>query len=101
ESQWLKENGLMDSQGKVMEPKLREYTRQSVACLQKAEGMESWVWSAAVHYNTKHVHIHIALADPYPSWQEGRGRCKRNKKTGALYQRGKLKPKTLEKTKAA
>lgn len=101
DSGWLKEVGLMDEQGAVAQAEIQSYTRSAVQQLMKEEGLEGWIWSAAMHFNTNHLHVHIALADPVPSWEEGTGRCRRNQKTGELYQRGKLKPKTLERTKAA
>lgn len=100
ETEWLKKTGLMTKDGNVMEEKLKEYTRKSVSAMVKEEGMEGWIWSAAVHYNTQHVHIHIALAEAEPSWNENVGRCRRNKRTGELYQRGKLKGKSIEKMKS-
>ncbi|MCI8645806.1 MAG: hypothetical protein HFE76_03180 [Firmicutes bacterium] len=101
DSRWLKEVGLMDEQGVAAQAEIQSYTRSAVQQLMKEEGMEGWIWSAAMHFNTNHLHVHIALADPVPSWEEGTGRCRRNHRTGELYQRGKLKPKTLERTKAA
>ena len=88
ESEWLKENGLMDQSGAIAEAPLREYTRKAIQTLMKEEQMQNWKWTAAIHRNTKHVHIHIAMVEPFPSWTEGVGRCRRNPNTGELYQRG-------------
>lgn len=100
ESEWLKENGLMDQSGTIAEAPLREYTRKAVQTLMKEEQMQNWKWTAAIHRNTKHVHIHIAMVEPFPSWTEGVGRCRRNPNTGELYQRGKFQAGSLRKTKA-
>ena len=100
ESEWLKENGLMDQSGAIAEAPLREYTRKAVQTLMKEEQMQNWKWTAAIHRNTKHVHIHIAMVEPFPSWKEGVGRCRRNPNTGELYQRGKFQAGSLRKTKA-
>lgn len=94
EPEWLKENGIMDSDGHIHEDLLREYTRIAVNTIQEKEDMKSFVWTAAVHYNTAHPHIHIAMVDPNPSWIPGRGRCKVDAE-GNLYQRGKWKESTM------
>lgn len=100
ESDWLKENGLMNAAGEVAEAPLRQYTRKAIQTLMKEESMQNWKWTAAIHRNTAHVHIHIAMVQPFPSWKEGKGRCRKDPKTGKLYQRGKFQPRSLEKTKS-
>lgn len=99
EPEWLKENGIMDSDGHIHEDLLREYTRIAVNTIQEKEDMKSFVWTAAVHYNTAHPHIHIAMVDPNPSWVPGRGRCKVDAE-GNLYQRGKWKETTMAAAKS-
>lgn len=99
EPEWLKENGIMDSDGHIHEDLLREYTRIAVNTIQEKEDMKSFVWTAAVHYNTAHPHIHIAMVDPNPSWIPGRGRCKVDAE-GNLYQRGKWKDSTMAAAKS-
>lgn len=97
---WLIENGLATEDHQVNEAAVREYTRKSLKALGAAEALQNWVWSGAIHYNTDHIHVHFAMADPNPSWQEGIGRCRRNSKNGELYQRGKIKDKSREKTRS-
>lgn len=99
DKEWLLRYGLIDEAGALRENKLREFTRASMAALLKKEGMEDFIWSASMHYNTKHFHIHIAMVCPNPSWEEGRGRCRRSD-GGRLYQRGKLKQKSIEAAKS-
>ncbi len=99
EPEWLKENGIMDSDGHIHEDLLREYTRIAVNTIQEKEDMKSFVWTAAIHYNTAHPHIHIAMVDPTPSWVPGHGRCRVNAE-GDLYQRGKWKENTMEAAKS-
>lgn len=99
EPEWLKENGIMDSDGHIHEDLLREYTRIAVNTIQEKENMKSFVWTAAVHYNTAHPHIHIAMVDPNPSWIPGRSRCKVDAE-GNLYQRGKWKESTMAAAKS-
>lgn len=97
--EWLKETGIADDNSNINESLLRGYIRQSMATLVKKESLEGWFWTAAVHYNTKNIHVHIAATDPNPSWKEGVGRCRKNKK-GQLYQRGKLKLSSLSAMKS-
>ena len=99
EPEWLKTNNIMNDDGYIHEDLLREYTRIAVNTIQEKEDMKSFVWTAAVHYNTAHPHIHIAMVDPEPSWVPGRGRCRVNA-NGELYQRGKWKESTMEAAKS-
>lgn len=55
-------------------------TRQAMSKMLERERLnESAVWSAAIHYNTDNLHIHIATVEPNPTRS-----------------RGKRKPKTLD-----
>lgn len=76
---WLQENGLYDADTHTVdEKKLMDITRQSMKEMLKRERLnESAVWSAAIHYNTRNIHIHIATVEPQPT----RGRGKRKPKT--------------------
>lgn len=82
---WLQENGLYDAHTHTVdEKKLMEITRQSMKEMLKRERLnESAVWSAAIHYNTGNIHIHIATIEPQPTRE-----------------RGKRKPKTLDAMKS-
>jgi len=82
---WLQENGLYDAHTHIVdEKKLMEITRQSMKEMLKRERLnESAVWSAAIHYNTGNIHIHIATVEPQPTRE-----------------RGKRKPKTLDAMKS-
>ncbi|KOP70859.1 hypothetical protein AMS61_26470 [Bacillus sp. FJAT-21351] len=82
---WLQENGLYDAHTHTVdEKKLMEITRQSMKEMLKRERLnESAVWSAAIHYNTRNIHIHIATVEPQPTRE-----------------RGKRKPKTLDAMKS-
>lgn len=50
----------------------------------KKEGFKDLTWSASLHYNTGHIHVHIAAVEVNPTRV-----------------RGKFKPKTLYDTKSA
>ncbi|MBD8847987.1 MobP2 family relaxase [Priestia megaterium] len=82
---WLQENGLYDARTHTVdEKKLMDITRQSMKEMLKRERLnESAVWSAAIHYNTGNIHIHIATVEPQPTRE-----------------RGKRKPKTLDAMKS-
>ncbi|PFL68503.1 hypothetical protein COJ36_06845 [Priestia megaterium] len=82
---WLQENGLYDAHSHTVdEKKLMDITRQSMKGMLKRERLDqSAIWSAAIHYNTDNIHIHIATVEPHPT---------RN--------RGKRKPKTLDAIKS-
>ncbi|MGG3159786.1 MobP2 family relaxase [Priestia megaterium] len=82
---WLQENGLYDAHTHTVDEKrLMDITRQSMKEMLKRERLnESAVWSAAIHYNTGNIHIHIATVEPQPTRE-----------------RGKRKPKTLDAMKS-
>lgn len=68
DNRWLEKNGLYDSKTKILDTKrLMNYTRNSVNSMLKSEGLENAVWSAAIHYNTDNLHIHIATVEPNPT----------------------------------
>ena len=70
--------------------RLREITRASMDAFLKKEKMQGAVWSAAVHYNTDNLHVHIAVVEPYPS---------RPKMANGEY-RGKIKLSTIDAAKS-
>ncbi|KNH10494.1 hypothetical protein ACS78_28300, partial [Priestia megaterium] len=82
---WLEENGLYDARTHtVNEQKLMHVTRQSMEEMLKREKLDqSAVWSAAIHYNTQNIHIHVATVEPDPTRK-----------------RGKRKPQTLDAMKS-
>ena len=63
----LEENGLYQSKDRVLdEERLKGITRSAVRKMLEKEGLQNAVWSAAVHYNTDNIHIHIASVEPHP-----------------------------------
>ncbi|AQU77036.1 MobP2 family relaxase [Priestia megaterium] len=78
---WLQEQGIYDARTHTVdERKLMYVTRQAMSKMLERERLnESAVWSAAIHYNTENLHIHIATVEPNP-----------------IRSRGKRKPKTLD-----
>ncbi|MGI8382584.1 MobP2 family relaxase [Priestia megaterium] len=70
---WLEEQGLYDSRRHTVdEKKVMDITRQAVNDMLKREKLNgSAVWSAAIHYNTNNIHIHIATVEPRPTRERG------------------------------
>lgn len=68
DNDYLMEHGLYDSEtGIVNERKLQDLTRGCMRTILQKEGLEeSAVWSAAIHFNTDNIHIHIATVEPIP-----------------------------------
>ncbi|MFK4322855.1 hypothetical protein ABH946_005615 [Bacillus sp. RC145] len=78
---WLEKQGIYDEKTRTLdEKKLMDVTRLAMKEMQKREGLEkSSIWSAAIHFNTDNIHIHVATVEPFPTRE-----------------RGKRKPKTLD-----
>lgn len=67
DNEWLKECGIINNEtDQINEIRLREATRAAMLQLQKDEGLENAIWSAAIHFNTDNIHIHIAMVEPVP-----------------------------------
>ena len=67
DNRWLAEHGLYDKEtGSLDESKLKEVTRSAVGKMLNAEGLDHAVWSAAIHYNTDNIHVHIATVETHP-----------------------------------
>lgn len=67
DNQWLENNGLYQSgDGILDEDRLKGITRSAVNKMLEKEGLENGIWSAAIHYNTDNIHIHIATVEPEP-----------------------------------
>lgn len=60
DNEWLKENQIIDGTH-VDEKRLKQATRNGINAMLKKEGLsESAVWTAAIHFNTDNVHVHVA-----------------------------------------
>lgn len=64
DNDWLRKNAIINDFGELNEKALKEYTRNAVSSMLKNEKLESAYWTAAFHYNTDNIHIHIATVDP-------------------------------------
>lgn len=82
---WLEEHGIFDTKSDYLdEEKLMNVTRLAMKEMVKREKLDkSAIWSAAIHYNTDNIHVHIATVEPFPTRE-----------------RGKRKPKTLDAMKS-
>ena len=68
DNRWLEKNGIYNSEDGFLDVRaLHQYTRASVNAMLKKEGLETATWSAAIHYNTDNLHIHIATVEPIPT----------------------------------
>lgn len=65
DNRWLEKNGLYKD-GILDEERVKGVTRSAVHKMLEREGLENATWSAAVHYNTDNIHIHIATVEPDP-----------------------------------
>jgi len=80
---WLKELGVLNGD-KINEGQLKKATRQAVNEMLKREKLlETSTWTAAIHYNTDNIHIHVATVQ-----------------TSKFRQRGKRKQKSLDSMKS-
>ena len=67
DNRWLAKQGIYDLTTHILdEKKIYEATRKSVSKMLKSEGLENAVWSAAIHFNTDNIHVHIATVEPEP-----------------------------------
>ena len=79
DNRWLEEQGIYDSETHLVnEIKLRQLTRLAMNSLDKDSVYgDKAVWTAAIHFNTDNIHIHIA--EVVPNWdnkEEMRGKIK-------------------------
>lgn len=84
DNDWLEKYDLYDPKTGILdENRIMDSVRLSMSQILEREGMsQSAVWSAAIHYNTKHFHVHIAVVEPEPTREYG---TFRNRKTGESY----------------
>lgn len=68
DNEWLQENGVYDPETKFLNTSIvRDSTRNCMKKILEKEGLDqSAVWSAAIHYNTDNIHVHISTVEPVP-----------------------------------
>lgn len=70
-NEWLVDHALMNEKtNRVDTVTLIDAARKAVTDLEKKEGLEG-EWSGAIHYNTKHIHVHIGYVEKEPTREWG------------------------------
>lgn len=65
QNDWLEKMHLYDSKTGILDEKrLKNAARSSINRLLEKEELTDAVWSAAIHYNTDNIHIHIGMVEP-------------------------------------
>lgn len=65
DNKWLEELGIYDPESQVLdEVRIRGAVRLFMKTLLDKEELHLAAWTAAVHYNTDNIHVHIAVVDP-------------------------------------
>ncbi|MEK5394094.1 MobP2 family relaxase [Margalitia sp. FSL K6-0131] len=74
DNEWLEKHGILDKKTKTIdESKLKNATRLAMDEMLKREKMKhSAIWSAAIHFNTDNIHIHVATVEPVPTRTRGK-----------------------------
>lgn len=71
DNRWLEEHGLYDSKTNILdERKIKEVATGAINRMLKNESLENATWSAAIHYNTDNIHVHVATVEPAPCRQK-------------------------------
>lgn len=79
DNKWLEKQGLYNPRTMELdEKKIKDAVRKSIDfAVEKKCIAETCVWNGAIHFNTKHIHVHVAICEPEPTIQRG----KRTQKT--------------------
>lgn len=71
DNRWLEKYGLYDSKNKIFdENKIKEMATGAINKMIENENLNSAIWSAAIHYNTDNLHVHVAIVEPVPQRQK-------------------------------
>ena len=67
DNRWLKQNGIInESDSLIDEAGLKNAARGGIRRMLENENLENAIWSAAIHFNTDNIHIHVATVEPVP-----------------------------------
>lgn len=95
DNEWLAEMGVYDRETHTLDEKrMRTAVRASVNAMLQNENLENAVWSAAFHYNTDNIHVHIAAVEPEPMREK-----KRYKQYEVIQVKGKWQYKRVKNPK--
>ena len=65
DNKWLEELGIYNSTTQALdEARIQGMTRIFMKTLLEKEQLRLASWTAAIHYNTDNIHVHIAIVDP-------------------------------------
>lgn len=98
---WLSQMGIYDAKEKRLDEKrLKAAVRSGVGKLLEKERLQNAVWSAAIHYNTDNLHVHVATAEPTPMRQQKEYvQYEKEKKEGKWQYKTQYNEKTKRKEK--
>lgn len=67
DNRWLEEQGVYKMESQMLDDKkIMEVTRKGINKMLEKEGLENATWSAAIHYNTDNIHVHVATVELFP-----------------------------------
>lgn len=67
DNRWLEKNGLFSAENQMLdEERIKGITKSAIHRMLGKEGLDNAVWSAAIHYNTDNIHVHVATVEPDP-----------------------------------
>ena len=67
DNRWLKQNGIINESDLLIdEAGLKNAARGGIRRMLENENLENAIWSAAIHFNTDNIHIHVATVEPVP-----------------------------------
>ncbi|WP_088338626.1 MobP2 family relaxase [Bacillus cereus] len=97
DNKWLEKHGIYNSESKMIdEEKLKDVTRKAMDVMMTKERLrDTAIWSAAIHYNTDNIHVHVAMVEPVPS----AGRIISKGRFKGMH-RGKRKQKSIDAMKS-
>lgn len=69
DNKWLIKNGLLNKDNETLdELKMKNVVREAMDEMLERENMrDTAVWTAAIHYNTDNIHVHVATVEPVPT----------------------------------
>ncbi|MDO4432015.1 MAG: MobP2 family relaxase [Aerococcaceae bacterium] len=64
DNQFLKDKGFLSPEGTLNAAPIKEATQKAVADFKQQMGFnDTFIWTAAIHYNTDNIHVHVAMAE--------------------------------------
>ncbi|NCE98095.1 MobP2 family relaxase [Emergencia sp. 1XD21-10] len=82
DNEWLQSVNIYDVEtGQLDEKRLKNAARCAINEMLEKEELSNGVWTAAIHYNTDNIHVHVGTVEPYPE---------RRKKLYAQYEKTQI-----------